>query len=231
MTTYSLKRIFTLSLVRLELQFGTSLDATEGARIRGAIGAMFPNAEMVHHHTGNSFLYSYPRVQFKTYNGAGLIVGVEEGCEIVREIADTLSEVRLGDTVLSVVSRKFAESKESFGVADKPLEYVFESPWFALNQENHKKYIRAAPADKRAFLDRNIASNILSMAKGLGIVVPAPIEAQTDLHEVPVTFKGKKMLCFRGTFSVNFKIPDYLGLGKSVSRGFGTVRRIDCARP
>jgi len=29
------------------------------------------------------------------------------------------------------------------------------------------------------------------------------------------------MLGFLGTFSVNFEIPDYWGIGKSVSKGFG----------
>ena len=33
------------------------------------------------------------------------------------------------------------------------------------------------------------------------------------------------MLGFLGTFSVNFDIPNLWGLGKSVSRGFGTVVR------
>ena len=34
------------------------------------------------------------------------------------------------------------------------------------------------------------------------------------------------MLGFFGTFSVNFEIPDYWGIGKSVSRGFGTVKKV-----
>ena len=34
-------------------------------------------------------------------------------------------------------------------------------------------------------------------------------------------------LGFLGTFSVNFDIPDYWGIGKSVSRGFGTIERVD----
>lgn len=38
------------------------------------------------------------------------------------------------------------------------------------------------------------------------------------------------LLSFLGTFSVNFEIPDYWGIGKSVSRGFGTVKRIDKLR-
>jgi len=35
------------------------------------------------------------------------------------------------------------------------------------------------------------------------------------------------MLGFLGTFSVNFEIHDYWGIGKSMSRGFGTVKKTD----
>ena len=38
--------------------------------------------------------------------------------------------------------------------------------------------------------------------------------------------KGVPMLGFVGTFRVNFAIPEHAGIGKSVSRGFGTVERI-----
>lgn len=34
------------------------------------------------------------------------------------------------------------------------------------------------------------------------------------------------MLGFLGTFFVNFEIPDYWGIGKSVPRGLGTVKKI-----
>ena len=34
------------------------------------------------------------------------------------------------------------------------------------------------------------------------------------------------MLGFVGSFRVNFQIPNHAGIGKSVSRGFGTVERI-----
>ncbi|MCC6545498.1 MAG: hypothetical protein IT392_13555 [Nitrospirae bacterium] len=39
--------------------------------------------------------------------------------------------------------------------------------------------------------------------------------------------KGTPLLGFLGSFSVNFEIPDYWGIGKSVSRGFGTVKRVE----
>jgi hypothetical protein len=64
------------------------------------------------------------------------------------------------------------------------------------------------------------------MSKSLGYTVPGPIKANIGkLKEVPTSLKGTPMLGFLGTFSVNFEIPDYWGIGKSVSRGFGTVKR------
>jgi hypothetical protein len=36
-----------------------------------------------------------------------------------------------------------------------------------------------------------------------------------------------EMVGFFGHFEVNFKIPEGLGLGKSVSKGFGAVRRMN----
>ncbi|MCD6274298.1 MAG: hypothetical protein J7K30_16025 [Deltaproteobacteria bacterium] len=46
------------------------------------------------------------------------------------------------------------------------------------------------------------------------------------LKEVKVNLKGKNMTAFTGIFKTNFCLPDYLGIGKSVSRGFGGVRRV-----
>jgi hypothetical protein len=65
------------------------------------------------------------------------------------------------------------------------------------------------------------------MTKGLGYTVPDPIKAKiANIREVSTSLKGTPMLGFLGTFSVNFEIPDYWGIGKSVSRGFGTVKRV-----
>ncbi|MFQ6084425.1 MAG: CRISPR-associated endonuclease Cas6, partial [Candidatus Aminicenantia bacterium] len=65
-----------------------------------------------------------------------------------------------------------------------------------------------------------------SMSKSLGYTVPEPIKANiTNLREVKIYLKGIPMIGFLGTFSVNFNIPDYWGLGKSVSRGFGTIKK------
>ena len=39
-------------------------------------------------------------------------------------------------------------------------------------------------------------------------------------------YKGIPVMGFTGEFRVNFKIPDFFGLGKGVSQGFGVVKRV-----
>ena len=65
------------------------------------------------------------------------------------------------------------------------------------------------------------------MSKSLGYTVCDPLNAMIiHLKEVKIYLKHTPMLGFIGIFSINFTLPDYIGLGKSVSRGFGTIKRI-----
>ncbi len=65
------------------------------------------------------------------------------------------------------------------------------------------------------------------MSKSLGFTVPEPIKTNIlNLNEVPALLKSVFMISFLGTFSINFEIPDYWCIGKSVSRGFGVVAGI-----
>ncbi len=103
----------------------------------------------------------------------------------------------------------------------------FLTPWLALNEKNYEKYQKYGTwAKKKELLEKILIGNIISMSKSLGYTVPETIKANIgNLKEVNTSLKGNPMLGFLGTFSVNFEIPDYWGIGKSVSRGFGTVVR------
>jgi hypothetical protein len=46
-------------------------------------------------------------------------------------------------------------------------------------------------------------------------------------EETMARLKSTLVLGFLGSFSVNFEIPDYFGLGKWVSRGFGTIKKVE----
>jgi len=98
----------------------------------------------------------------------------------------------------------------------------------ALNEKNYAKYLKLKIwKEKKEFLAKILIGNIISMSKSLDYTVPAPIKADMqNIREVKTSLKGLPMIGFLGNFSVNFEIPDYFGLGKSVSRGFGTIEKL-----
>lgn len=106
------------------------------------------------------------------------------------------------------------------------LNYL-EPPGLHLMRRIMRKYQKlGSSVKKKGLLEKILIGNIISMSKSLGYTVPEPINAKTEkLREVRTSLKGTPMLGFLGTFSVNFEIPDYWGIGKSVSRGFGTVMK------
>lgn len=71
---------------------------------------------------------------------------------------------------------------------------------------------------------RKLIGNLLSMSKSLGYKVPDRIKANVAVKPKKSRLKDMNIMAFTGTFQANFLIPDYLGIGKFVSRGFGAVK-------
>ena len=95
-----------------------------------------------------------------------------------------------------------------------------------LSQSNYKKYKELVDEnEKRKFLAKILTGNILSFAKGVDWWIEEKIIVMPELEEITVNFKGNKMLAFKGHFYANIYLPEHIGLGKSTSRGFGTIKR------
>nr|WP_292395657.1 CRISPR-associated endonuclease Cas6 [Methanoculleus sp. UBA303] len=98
----------------------------------------------------------------------------------------------------------------------------------ALNQQNYLRYLEFDRNERSELLRKTLTSNFLSASKGLGYHVPDRIKLDIrNISTCQCDLKGTPMIGFTGEFLVNFDIPDLLGLGKSVSRGYGAVRCID----
>jgi len=168
-----------------------------------------------------------------------LITGIEEGVPILEELAGRLNKAQLflGQMKTKIDVTELIKTESNFGFPNNTdcinhfcLSYRFLTPWLALNEENYTRYKPLVPAKQKNLLRRILVGNVLSMSKGLGYVVTQEIKvSKLDIYPVktPVRLKGVEMTGFNGTFSVNFEMPDYIGLGKSVSRGFGTIRRME----
>lgn len=153
-----------------------------------------------------------------------MILGIGEVSESIEEIS-IIEELNLKDKRYTIIDRNLLRENSSFGGIDEMLSYKILTPWLALDEESYKRYKRRNKDERKKQLESILIGNIITMAKGLEYVITDKLTATVNVHEIPTSLKGTPMLGFLGNFSVNFEIPDYWGIGKSVSRGFGTVKR------
>lgn len=180
--------------------------------------------ELVHNHNGRGYIYRYPKIQYKVINKQPTICGIMEGVDLALRMTFENDYLVIGDKKLSADQKQIQRDMKDFGIVEDYREYEFVTPWLALNQKNIGMYRAANGIERESMLKRILIGNILSMSKGLGYTVPGDIHVWLNLRETRAGLKGIEMKSFIGTFRTNFIIPDYLGLGKSVSRGYGTIR-------
>ena len=199
------------------------------AKLSGFFATRFTGYALLHQHIDvDKLLYKYPRIQYKILEGAAIVLGIEEGAEVLKEIYDKYDEITLGESTYTIVERGITIKEEEFGISTEILSYEFITPWIALSQQNYQRYVESKRDDRRELLRRTLIGNILSASKGLDYVVLDDIKlAIGRLRRRKCELKGTSFIGFLGEFMVNFLIPDYMGLGKSVSRGFGTVKRVN----
>lgn len=212
----------------LLLVFNTDKKVKESTeKLRGYIGNKFKDNFFLHQHLDdNKILYNYPQIQYKIIDGVPSIFGIEEGVDTLNEISEQIEELVLGRKTYKLKGKPIkVEKKQNFGISENYIKYQFIVPWVALNQRNYELYKNASQSHKEKILEKVIVGNLLSVSKSLDYVVTEEIITKTKISPLPVYLKGIPVIGFEGEFQTNFLIPDYFGLGKSVSRGFGTVKK------
>ena len=211
-----------------QLRLSRPVAAGEATLLRGFFGRAFEGEILLHHHHPDGRLvYDYPRVQFKVLDRTAHLIAVGEGCPLVTRLWAKVDQARIGFEDLTVIESTLTRRREPLGEATATLAYRFRTPWLGLNQDNHRRFdLLTGPGDRKALLERILVGNCLAMAKALGHRVMGRLRADArGLQPWSTRFKSVEMQGFMGIFRINFHIPDRVGIGKSVSRGFGTVER------
>jgi hypothetical protein len=120
--------------------------------------------------------------------------------------------------------------------ADKILIQAWESEftcslrkWLPFNQDNYNEFQLIEDVKGKAeFLEKILTGNILSFAKGIGIHFGRNVICHiTSMEEIGVMkYKNINFAAFDIMFKTNVSLPNYIGLGRGVSHGFGTIVRI-----
>lgn len=195
-------------------------------KIRGYLANKYKEIDLLHNHNEEKFIYRYPLVQYKVIKGKPMIIGINEASNIVANIGLIEDKFTLENSDIRFLEKSIIKKKFEFKELDDYIEYEFLTPWIALSQKNVNRYNDSNNIKKEEILKKILIGNIISMCKGLNYTVEEKINCWINLEEREVNLKGIKHKAFIGKFKVNFKIPSYLGLGKAVSKGFGSIIEI-----
>lgn len=198
----------------------------DGSKLRGFFAKKYSSEELMHNHREDKNIYRYPLVQYKVIDGIPTLLGLDEGSNLILDIGICEEEINIEGTRFCLDRAEIITESTFFGTTDRISQYVFKTPWLALNQENITKYNAADEIEKDDLLTKILIGNLLSMAKYLNFRVEDEIRVKLNVKPMRLNFKGKVMAGFRGEFKSNFSLPNYIGIGKSVSRGYGSIKQI-----
>lgn len=157
-----------------------------------------------------------------------MLLGIEDGAELLNKLFLKMEEINISGIRFPVRSKNIDNHHNQVGFSHNLIEYKFETLWMPLNQVNYQKFRNLKDTNERKdMLNSILIGNILSFFQNLNIKLKENerLVVVSNLEEKSTRFKGNEMLAFAGSFTVNALLPSFLGLGKSVSRGFGTVKQ------
>lgn len=184
---------------------------------------------LFHNHLSDDALrYSYPLVQYKRIMGKAAVLCIGEACQN-SDLLHTLNgkELYIGNKTKIFRTESFVSECFVLEVSDSMHTYEI-SDWIALNSQNFDRYRNhTSLTEKIQFLESILTGNILSLAKGLGVSIQEKIKCTiTDLPSSRiVTVKGNQVTAFNVRFLTNVSLPQFIGLGKNVSFGFGVITK------
>lgn len=212
-----------LTIIRFpEIQLATR----DAHKLRGYFGTLFrEHSPLLHNHleSGES-AYKYPLVQYKVLQGVPTLVGLNEGAELLIGLFLKIKELEIGGERFPVLQKNIESSLINIGLSDDLHAYKFQTLWMALNQQNYATWVHEDEARKAKHLKAILTGNLLSFFKGMNYQVEGMIMVNLKITGQRETqFKNNTMIAFEAGFVANTILPEAIGLGKSVARGFGTI--------
>jgi hypothetical protein len=214
-------RMYTISL-EPEHPLRFSLDV-----LRSFLNKRLAEYSALHMDDADRFLHRYPVLQCKQLKTELIVTGISQGAGCLCQLTTDATMLGNGESACRITSRDPVIRSEPCGITDSFIPYEFLTPWIALNQQNAKKFydLNGKP-ERDAFLQKLLTAQLLTLAKSLDCGITAPISCEAKVRFRRDRIGNENLMVFLGKFRTNLRIPDYLGLGRSVSQGYGTIKRI-----
>ena len=216
----------------LTIIFEPEIRAKQIPLFRGAIiNKVGKELDLFHNHSENGYIYRYPLIQYKRIKKHPAIICLEKGIDEIRHLFENPDwRLKLGEEEIELSVKDLKVRKVNLNVWDRMFNYKIFN-WLALNEKNYKIYKEIeSMVDKLQFLEKILVSNIVLFAKEIGWELPKDRKVQVKithfLKDKKTYFKGVPLIAFDLVFKTNVFLPNYIGLGKGVSFGYGKLAKL-----
>jgi hypothetical protein len=212
------------------VQFANEITPQEIQLFRGAVIASLNEKDILfHNHTEDGVVYRYPRIQYKRIHKKAAIICIKEGIKSIGELFCAESyHYKFGEREVDMRIDTINTYQTDIDFCEEPKRYRLLN-WLPLDSENYQEYQAIeGMAQRITFLEEKLIGNLLSFFTEMGFRA----EQKIELHITDITgqrlahYKGVRLMAFDIEFKVNLVLPQYIGLGKSASVGFGTLTKI-----
>lgn len=214
----------------LQVIFDLKINFSEIPFFRGAIiKTTRGENNLFHNHSPEGNIYRYPKIQYKLINGNASLLCVEEGIEGIQDFfsrTDWKLQIEKQNKEIKVENIKVHQHRVA--VWENWFDYRITN-WLPLNQDNYIKFkVLEDLTERISFLEKIMQSNILSFLQGIDLYVDEKIEVKIKSirGERLMNYKDQQMQAFTLEFRTNVSLPNFIGLGKGSSVGFGVIKEL-----
>lgn len=231
------------------LRTAISMRASEIQNVRGAIIELVVKNRLLFesnhislsifsNHFGqseNNFIYRYPVIQYKIYKGNrkgaigfALITGIGQGADALNILAKLHDQpFKMNNRQVTIGHHELRNSWVSLGLITEPVPYRIYR-WMAFQKENYERFMQLNRlSDRLIIMEQALKGHIDRFYKDSGIPLPEgklEVWIRSIGGEKWIPYKNAMYLTFDLVFYTNVVIPHDLGLGNSVSIGFGKTQ-------
>jgi hypothetical protein len=219
------------------VSFDLPITGQELSQWRGAFIEMAGfEHDLLHNHNGNEgYHHRYPLIQYRIKDGKAAIFATQDGVEALqRALASSDWQLRWKDKPHMLQVEDLRMQKDEVQLLNQPRHYQTYRAQL-LNTENFQKWQAAeGMIERAALLEKQVGNYVMVALWALGWEEKGNVvvKLQQIRHQQPVRCMGKEVLAFDLTFSANVVLPELIGLGRSVSHGYGwTVQQRTKQKP
>ena len=216
----------------LTLFFNIDLAAFEVPYFRGAVlSALGDHPDVAfHNHQGDGYRYAYPLIQYKRIHKRAAIVCLNEATVLIGSLLSKAgSPVAIGDRTAELSVEGVSPQHIRIQTWHTSFRYRLRR-WIPCNQKNYAAYQALdGEVERIRFLERMLTAHLMSFLKGVGIWVENTVECTIQSLSEPykVRNKGVPLMAFDLQFKTNLSLPNYVGIGKNASIGYGIITSVE----